>query len=205
MILELADSGPLYRRIYDALRAKILRGDLAAGAPLPGTRSLARDLGVSRIVVLSAYEQLAAEGYIESAVGSGSRVAAQLPVVPMPKRRRATESSDVAISHYAKRARELSPQAFTGREHDRSIIDFRYATTTPDARTVAMWRQAVARAAREPMLDYPAPAGAAGWGGRGAARPGGEPMLDYPDPAGLPLLRRVLAEHLREQRGVVAE
>src|SRR3954454_19358844 len=180
MILELADSGPLYRRIYDALRAKILRGELAAGAPLPGTRSLARDLGVSRIVVLSAYEQLAAEGYIESAVGSGSRVAAQLPVVPMPKRRRATESSDVAISHYAKRARELSPQAFTGREHDRSIIDFRYATTTPDARTVAMWRQAVARAAREPMLDYP-------------------------DPAGIPLLRRVLAEHLREQRGVIAD
>src|SRR3954467_13238740 len=180
MILELADSGPLYRRIYDALRAKILRGELAAGAPLPGTRSLARDLGVSRIVVLSAYEQLAAEGDIGAGVGSGSRVAAQLPVVPMPKRRRATESSDVAISHYAKRARELSPQAFTGREHDRSIIDFRYATTIPDARTVDMWRQAVARAAREPMLDYP-------------------------DPAGLPLLRRVLAEHLREQRGVVAE
>ena len=180
MILELADSGPLYRRIYDALRTKILRGELAAGAPLPGSRTLARDLGVSRIVVLSAYEQLAAEGYIESAVGAGSRVAAQLPVVPMPIRRRAIASSDVAISNYAKRARELEPQITTSRERDRNIIDFRYATTMPDARTVAMWRQAVARAAREPQLDYP-------------------------DPAGLPALRRVLAEHLREQRGVVAD
>src|SRR3954453_13785489 len=162
MILELADSGPLYRRIYDALRAKILRGELAAGAPLPGTRSLARDLGVSRIVVLSAYEQLAAEGYIESAVGSGSRVAAQLPVVPMPKRRRATESSDVAISHYAKRARELSPQAFTGREHDGSMIDFRYATTTPDARPVAMGGEAVAAGERRAPARRPAGGGVAG-------------------------------------------
>src|SRR5256885_452848 len=61
MLLELATAGPLYRRIYDALRTKILRGELAAGAALPGTRTLARDLGVSRIVVLSAYEQLVAE------------------------------------------------------------------------------------------------------------------------------------------------
>src|SRR5258705_976167 len=76
MLLELAASGPLYRRVYDALRTKILRGELATGATLPGTRTLARDLGVSRIVVLTAYEQLAAERYIESAAGSGSRLAA---------------------------------------------------------------------------------------------------------------------------------
>jgi len=180
MLLALDDSGPLYRRIYDALRRKILRGELAAGAPLPGTRTLARDLGVSRIVVLAAYEQLAAEGYIESAVGSGSRVAAQLPAVQAPSRR-ATSATDVKVSAYARRARQLSPQEPPGREHEKSTaIDFRYATTIPDARTVAMWRQAVARAARETQLDYP-------------------------DPAGLPLLRRALAEHLREQRGVSAE
>jgi len=181
MLLELAASGPLYRRIYDALRAKILRGELAAGAALPGTRTLARDLGVSRIVVLSAYEQLAAEGYIASEIGSGSRVAAQLPAVQTPSRRRSASQSDVAISAYARRARQLSPQEPPGQQLENDdAIDFRYATTIPDARTVAMWRQAVARAARETQLDYP-------------------------DPAGLPLLRRVLAEHLREQRGVVAE
>jgi len=178
VLLELAASGPLYRRIYDALRTKILRGDLAAGAPLPGTRTLARDLGVSRIVVLSAYEQLAAEGYIEPAVGSGSRVAAQLPAVQLPSRKRTAAASDVAVSRYARRARQLAPDAAPKKKP--AAIDFQYATTIPDARTVDMWRQAVARAAREPLLDYP-------------------------DPAGLPLLRRVLAEHLREQRGVIAE
>ncbi|HET7433296.1 MAG TPA: PLP-dependent aminotransferase family protein, partial [Thermoanaerobaculia bacterium] len=180
MILELARTGPLYRRIYDALRLRILRGELASGVALPGTRTLARDLGVSRIVVLAAFEQLAAEGYIESSVGSGSRVAQQLPALqPQPRRRAA--AADVAISAYAKRARQLSPQQPPGQERRaKGVIDFRYTTTIPDARTVAMWRQAVARAA-------------------------GEPALDYPDPAGLPRLRQALAQHLREQRGVIAD
>ena len=140
MLLELADSGPYYRRIYDALRMKILRSELAAGAPLPGTRSLARDLGVSRIVVLAAFEQLAAEGYIESVVGSGSRVAAQMPEVAAPMRRRSAMVADAKVSAYARRARQLSPQEPPGQESHRAddAIDFRYATTVPDARTVAI-------------------------------------------------------------------
>lgn len=182
MLLHLDSSGPLYRRIYDALRTKILGGDLPAGTPLPGTRTLARDLGVSRIVVLAAFEQLAAEGYIESAVGSGSRVALQVPALAAPVRRRTAVAADAAMSTYARRARQLSPQEPPGQEPRRAggVIDFQYATTVPDERTVAMWRQAITRAA-------------------------GEPQLDYPDPAGLPLLRRLLSDHLREQRGVVAE
>jgi GntR family transcriptional regulator/MocR family aminotransferase len=115
-------------------------------------------------------------------VGSGSRVAVQVPALPVTTRKRSIITSDGATSAYAKRARQLSPQEPPGQEPapKRGEIDFRYATTTPDARTVAMWRQAIARAA-------------------------GEPHLGYPDPAGLPLLRRVLGEHLREQRGVAAD
>src|SRR4051794_41870860 len=84
LIGPLPDGGPLYKRVYDALRTKILRGELAAGARLPGTRTLARDLGVSRIVVLAAYEQLTAEGYIDAHVGAGSRVAVQGRGKPPP-------------------------------------------------------------------------------------------------------------------------
>jgi GntR family transcriptional regulator / MocR family aminotransferase len=179
MLLDLRGSGPLYRRIYGALRMQILRGERPPGSPLPGTRTLARDLGVSRIVVLAAFEQLAAEGYIESRVGSGSRVAAQLPELQPAPRRRVRAAADVAMSSYARRARQLSP-ASRQAPHPGGTIDFRYDTTQPDARTVAMWRQAIARAA-------------------------GAPQVDYPDPAGLPRLRAALAAHLREQRGVVAD
>lgn len=180
MLLELTTSGPLYRRIYDALRTKILRGELAAGATLPGTRTLARDLGVSRIVVLTAYEQLAAEGYIESAAGSGSHVAASGDRLE-PILGRLKPAAAQRLSDYARRAKQLSPQEPPGQEsHAADAIDFRYTTTVPDARTVTMWRRAVADAA-------------------------GAPPLDYPDPAGLPSLRSALAAYLREQRGVVAE
>jgi GntR family transcriptional regulator/MocR family aminotransferase len=63
-------------RVEDALRTAIGEGRLAPGARLPSTRALARDLGVARSTVVDAYAQLAAEGWIVGAQGSGTRVAA---------------------------------------------------------------------------------------------------------------------------------
>src|SRR5262245_43424145 len=53
---------PIYRQVYDGLRRAILQGRLRPGQRVPSTRSLAADLGVSRLPVLSAYEQLLHEG-----------------------------------------------------------------------------------------------------------------------------------------------
>jgi GntR family transcriptional regulator/MocR family aminotransferase len=58
------------------LRAAIRGGSLPAGTRLPATRTLAVDLGVSRGVVVRAYEQLVAEGYLRARQGSGTEVAA---------------------------------------------------------------------------------------------------------------------------------
>jgi len=66
---------PLTRQIYDRLRDQILAGTLAAGARMSSTRRLAGELGVSRNVVLDAFDQLMAEGYIEARIGSGTFVA----------------------------------------------------------------------------------------------------------------------------------
>src|SRR5712691_3062069 len=66
---------PLIRQIYDQLRQRIVCGELRAGALLPSTRQLAADLHISRIVIIEAYEQLLAEGYIESRQGAGTYVA----------------------------------------------------------------------------------------------------------------------------------
>jgi GntR family transcriptional regulator / MocR family aminotransferase len=70
------DAGPLGIQIQDQLRAAIRDRRLGAGERLPSTRRLAELLGVSRGTVVDVYEQLLAEGYVESAVGSGTRVAA---------------------------------------------------------------------------------------------------------------------------------
>ena len=69
----------LHRWLYDALRAAILAGDLAPGARLPGTRDLAEQYQLSRGTVLSAFDQLKSEGYLEGNVGSGTYVRRVLP------------------------------------------------------------------------------------------------------------------------------
>lgn len=71
-----ADSAlPLGRQLYERLKQMILDGELAAEARLPSSRTLAVELGVSRNTVLDAYDQLSAEGYLETRHGSGTRVA----------------------------------------------------------------------------------------------------------------------------------
>lgn len=70
---------PLYQQLYDYLRAAILSGQLEGGAALPSTRALADELNISRNTVLNTYEQLLAEGYLESVRGKGTFVARVLP------------------------------------------------------------------------------------------------------------------------------
>ena len=57
---------PLHRQLEASLRSGIRDGRLAAGTILPSTRALASQLGVSRGIVVEAYEQLVAEGFLDS-------------------------------------------------------------------------------------------------------------------------------------------
>jgi GntR family transcriptional regulator / MocR family aminotransferase len=79
MELALTGSGPVARQIYLALRARIASGSLAAGTRLPGSRALARELGVARGTVAVVYEQLQAEGYCVALPRSSTRVADLVP------------------------------------------------------------------------------------------------------------------------------
>lgn len=65
---------PLYRQIYNALRAMIVDRRLESGQQLPSSRAFAHELRISRLPVLDAYAQLLAEGYIESRSGAGTFV-----------------------------------------------------------------------------------------------------------------------------------
>jgi GntR family transcriptional regulator/MocR family aminotransferase len=66
---------PLWRQVYAQLRESIESGALPAGALIPASRTLARELKVSRNTVEGALVRLAAEGLIARRVGSGTRVA----------------------------------------------------------------------------------------------------------------------------------
>ena len=67
---------PLRSKLEAGLRDAIRSGRLQAGERLPSTRELCRELGVSRGLVQECYNQLLAEGYLTSQVGSATRVAA---------------------------------------------------------------------------------------------------------------------------------
>ena len=75
-------SGGLADQAAAELRTAIRSGRLAGGARLPASRQRARDLGVSRGVVVEAYQQLVAEGFVVSRQGSGTRVADVHPAAP---------------------------------------------------------------------------------------------------------------------------
>ncbi|MCI9278046.1 GntR family transcriptional regulator [bacterium D16-50] len=74
----LQNSGiPIYQQIAEQLRADILAGKLKEGEYLPSIRGLARDLRISVITTMKAYEQLEAEGLVTAAQGKGFYVNAQ--------------------------------------------------------------------------------------------------------------------------------
>jgi GntR family transcriptional regulator / MocR family aminotransferase len=70
---------PLGKQVEAELRSAIRDGRLRPGARLPSTRTLAADLSVSRRLVVEAFEQLAAEGWLAARVGSGTYVRGALP------------------------------------------------------------------------------------------------------------------------------
>ncbi|MEO6511792.1 MAG: PLP-dependent aminotransferase family protein [Nocardioides sp.] len=117
---------PLAVQIQEYLRVAIREGRLAAGERLPSTRRLADHLGVSRGTVVEVYEQLVAEGYVDSAVGSGTRVAQR----PAGERRRPTDGPS---------APPVGPTV---------QIDFEYGI--PDLRSVPLrdWVWAIGEATR---------------------------------------------------------
>lgn len=65
---------PMYRQLYDWFRHAITSNQLRPGQRVPSARNLGAELRISRIPVLGAYEQLLAEGYLETFTGAGTCV-----------------------------------------------------------------------------------------------------------------------------------
>src|SRR5208282_6396324 len=110
---------PLYRWLYEELRSAILAGHLRSGARLPATRDLAAQYRLSRPTIVTAFEQLRAEGYVEGRVGSGTYVSKTLPdellQAPQSTAKAKARQRSVRLSGHARRlmplarARTLAP------------------------------------------------------------------------------------------------
>lgn len=132
---------PLGHQVQEELRTAIRSGRLRPGERLPSSRQLAAGLGVSRGLVVAAYDQLYAEGYLVTTVGSGTRVAEGVA-------QRVTTSDENAAS--AADAGSVSEPA-TGSDPE---VDFAYGV--PDLRSFPTrdWMWALGEAARRmPTAD----------------------------------------------------
>ncbi|WCM86562.1 MocR-like pyridoxine biosynthesis transcription factor PdxR [Acidovorax sp. NCPPB 3576] len=169
------------RRIYDLLRAQIADGTLAAGARAPSTRALAADLGVSRTTVTAAYEQLAAEGFLITAVGRAARVASPpAAVVPPPSAAGRRGKAALALSAFGRR---LAGMDLPGLPHtEPARIDFLYGAVASRDFPALAWRRAYQGA----LLRH-------------------QHSLRYIPPEGDAALRRALQGYLRRARGLACD
>lgn len=177
---------PLYRQIYGAIRRAILGGKLGSGTRLPASRALARQLSVSRITVVNAYEQLLAEGYLEGKTGAGTFVASQIPeellqVSELEEKNKALEigAEKVEVSAFAERLREAGSEV-SRFQNSATDAPFKNGLTAAREFPFEIWEKLAVRALR------------------GARRR----ISGYGAPAGDRFLREAVAAHLSASRGV---
>ncbi|CAN7249135.1 PLP-dependent aminotransferase family protein [Bosea sp. LjRoot90] len=166
------------RRVVVAIKREIAAGVHAPGSRLPSTRALAAEWGLSRATVTAAFEQLAAEGYLETRAGARARVAAGL-AQPKPAPETAPAARPTEISAYGRRLASASPIPWNAQPF---ALDFRYGELAGGDFPTLAWRRALANAAT-----------------RRPAR------LRYGDPRGLPELRAALQGYLWRSRGLHCE
>ncbi|NER65991.1 PLP-dependent aminotransferase family protein [Pseudomonas sp. MAFF212427] len=182
----------LSRQLYQALRLRVLDGRLGSGTRLPATRDLATALAISRNSVVRAYDQLYAEGYIESRVGDGTYIS-QLP--------------------------KLSTKLSTGLSLGLSTgLSTKSADHTDDSSSKVIHSEVLDRLQNNHLSAYvPGPPRAFQVGlpafdlfpfevwaklQAGFWRNPDPASLGYGDPAGDPLLRELIATYLRRSRGL---
>ncbi len=137
----------LHAQLERALRDDIRAGRLRAGAPLPSSRGLATELGVSRGVVTTAYQQLVAEGYLESRQGAPVRVARAV---------RAQSAPPPAPPLLARLAYDFSPGLpdLAGFPRDRWLRSVRFAWRDAPLDAIGYGDPRGAPELREALADY---------------------------------------------------
>jgi GntR family transcriptional regulator/MocR family aminotransferase len=160
LLIPLDAEGPLYLQLYRSLRHAILHGELAPGSRLPASRAVAQEMKLSRNVVLLAYDQLRAEGYIEGRVGAGTFVASPLPDAmlhtahaPTTLSATSTPVSPPRLSQYAQRALKPHSKRQSRPSERRPGYDFRFGDVALDRSGMSDWKRLLNRHADRLFLN----------------------------------------------------
>lgn len=175
---------PMYRQLYDWFRQAILEGQLRPGRRVPSSRSLAAELKISRIPVLNAYEQLHAEGYLETFLGAGTSVAQSIPddALRPPAGKTRNGAGQLARHNGPRRIsrRGMALMRLPTQPWLHHLGAFRASLPALDHFPVGVWSKLVARHSRKQP-----------WG-----------TMAYGDPMGYMPLREAIAEYLGVVRAV---
>lgn len=176
--VDLNEPVPIYKQISDQIREQILSCRLAAGQRLPSSRDLSRALGVARVSITTAYNQLVVEGFVTSKVGSGTFVSDNICLETLSHGNR----TEPALNLSAWGQRILSDDAVSlgADNNDRPSIDFGFGRSFPHIFPYDIWRRLLARylSTDDTMLSR------------------------YGSAAGFDPLRSAVASYLRRLRGV---
>ena len=182
-----AGGAPIYMQVSDWFRRAIADGRFRSGQRVPSTRALAAGLKVSRLPILSAYEQLHAEGYLETFTGAGTCVAAAIPqeaaAALRHKPRRSTPNAPVARPAARRVATRAAAMAAPAQIWLESQDAFRVGVPALDQFPLGTWSRLIQRHTRHADVD----------------------ALAYGDPMGYPPLREAIAEYLAVARAVRAD
>jgi GntR family transcriptional regulator/MocR family aminotransferase len=172
---------PLFRQVYLGLRQAILAGNFPAGSRLPSTRDLARQLGISRTVVLLAYDQLLAEGFAVGRPGSGTYVFQGFSNSPHV---RAKKPAELQISRFGLAAADaLEAIDYLTRRSPLLRYDFSYGRSDVETFPFEAWRRILMRHARmAPVRQF-----------------------DYGETVGSFDLREAICAHIRRSRAVICD
>jgi GntR family transcriptional regulator/MocR family aminotransferase len=186
-VIPLARTGesgePLSRQIYLWFRQAILCGSLTRLERLPSTRELAEQLHVSRTVVVLAYEQLLAEGFLLARAGSGTYVAEGLATGRTGAGVGAGRAK-VRLSRFGRSVEAAASKVdVPGKRSAPLRYDFAYGRSDIEIFPFEMWRRMLLRQARKAPVRE----------------------LDYGPAGGSAALREALSVHLRRSRAVACD
>ena len=170
--LERESDRPLYLQIKDQLREQIERGTLLPGAKLPSSRTLAQELGVSRVTVVNAYAELEVEGLADGHVGRGTFVSNPRPRQHPPRENPFDWRTTLLRPSGVSASAMLADMLHLAQQPD--LISFALGAPATGLLPAQTFRRAINRTLRR---DGPA-------------------ALQYDDATGYPPLRRAIAASL---------